>query len=482
MNTQTQLLAAAYLALVALAAPLVPAADVFGPPTTIDYSGRVLDNAGAPLGAAAPTNYQIQFRLYDAQSGGVPVWAEQQLVTVSDGQFSVRLGEGDGIPIVGGGGATEGAVPHDVNPARTAGLPAAFKGSERYLGVTVLFPGTTPSEIVPRLSFLTSPFAFVAETAKVAQTVNQPAGSTPSSLNVGTIAFDNGTLLTSGDIPATSHTVLADATTSTLAAPLVATLPPGVSALNRQLQVIKKDDTDSFVIVQPTTGGSLNGTVNGKVTLKVRGESVTIQNTGANDWWIISERRDTTPVGTIQSIGGNVVPKGYKLCDATLLNRTEFPELFAAIGTNWGTTTATNFQCPDLRGAFLRGKDSGRGFDDNAANRINYGNNQVVGDVVGSYQLDSFKSHDHTGTTVAGGDHSHSVQTQVKLSTSENGANGFNGGGFKTTDRDVFTVTNPSEIPSATTNSSGSHTHTIPAQGGSETRPENFSVNYIIKY
>ena len=63
-----------------------------------------------------------------------------------------------------------------------------------------------------------------------------------------------------------------------------------------------------------------------------------------------------TPVGTIQAYGGSTFPSGWLLCDGTELNRADYPELFAVIGTSFGTPSAnTKFNIPDLRGEFLRG-------------------------------------------------------------------------------------------------------------------------------
>ncbi len=134
-----------------------------GPPSLIDYQGRLLDSIGAPL--ASNENFEIRFRIWDAQTGGTLIWAEKQIVTVVDGLFSVRLGEGeviatadgDPLPLVGSISNGPGA------------LLGAFDGKERFLGVTVVDPPATPGEIQPRLAFLASPFSLAAEKAKFAE-------------------------------------------------------------------------------------------------------------------------------------------------------------------------------------------------------------------------------------------------------------------------------------------------------------------------
>lgn len=116
-----------------------------GPPTTIDYQGRLLNASGGPLtGAGGPgtsgtaANYQINFRIWNAQSAGNIIWAEKQIVTVTDeGFFSVRLGEGEEIPA--GDDNPNPSAPQVTNGP--GALLSAFDGSERFIGVTVIISG-----------------------------------------------------------------------------------------------------------------------------------------------------------------------------------------------------------------------------------------------------------------------------------------------------------------------------------------------------
>lgn len=56
------------------------------------------------------------------------------------------------------------------------------------------------------------------------------------------------------------------------------------------------------------------------------------------------------PIGTISSFGGASVPSGYLLCDGQAVSRTTYAELFAVIGTAFGTGDgSTSFNLPDLR-------------------------------------------------------------------------------------------------------------------------------------
>jgi len=104
---------------------------------TIAYQGRLADSAGTPLTGT----YGMIFRLYDAASGGAPLWEEQWTgsngVQVSDDLFNVMLGSLTPIPqsVITG---------HD----------------SLYLGITV----GTDDEMVPRVQLGSVPFAVHALT------------------------------------------------------------------------------------------------------------------------------------------------------------------------------------------------------------------------------------------------------------------------------------------------------------------------------
>ena len=90
----------------------------------------------------------------------------------------------------------------------------------------------------------------------------------------------------------------------------------------------------------------------------------------------------TAPSGKINYFAGNTAPSGYLKANGAAISRTTYSDLFAAIGTTFGTGDgATTFNVPDLRGEFLRGYDDSRGVDS--------------GRIFGSAQVDDFKSHTH---------------------------------------------------------------------------------------
>lgn len=67
---------------------------------------------------------------------------------------------------------------------------------------------------------------------------------------------------------------------------------------------------------------------------------------------------DTLPVGSVYLWGGITAPSGYLICDGRAVSRTEYADLFKAIGTNFGSGDGlTTFNIPDYRGRVPVGLD-----------------------------------------------------------------------------------------------------------------------------
>ncbi len=171
------------------------------------------------------------------------------------------------------------------------------------------------------------------------------------------------------------------------------------------------------------------------------------------------------PSGTIVSYGGTAAPTGWVFCDGTSYSGTNatYAALYAAIGTAYGGQSATMaFNVPDLRGRFVRGADDGSAHDPDAANRIaSAAGGNAVG--VGSLEDAAFASHNH-GVNDPG--HAHSSWSTYP------GAN-LAAGAFN------YAGTPDGALHGAT---AGAGTGiTIAAAGGTETRPLNVAVSYLIK-
>lgn len=167
------------------------------------------------------------------------------------------------------------------------------------------------------------------------------------------------------------------------------------------------------------------------------------------------------PAGVIVPFAGPAenIPEGWLLCDGSSVSRTDYANLYKAIGVCWGTgDDSTSFNLPDLRGMFLRGVSGESGNDADADSRLllkdNGGN---TGNNVGSYQSDAIRN-------ISGGN------TTLRCETAE--------GPFQLTGNNTWAGSKNMSwfIPLSTFDVS----RVVPV--GSDNRPKNVYVTYIIKY
>jgi microcystin-dependent protein len=177
------------------------------------------------------------------------------------------------------------------------------------------------------------------------------------------------------------------------------------------------------------------------------------------------------PAGAVVPFAGPAAPPGYLLCNGDPVSRTDYPALFAAIGTVPGSGNgATTFNLPDYRGRFLRGVDGQAGRDPDSARRTAAANGGNAANSVGSVQEAQLASHTHPVTDPG---HGHDLTVAIALgglwTFGEGQPNdwGMNQG-----------ANHPAAIAAAP-----AHTGiTVQNAGGAETRPNNAYVNYIIKF
>jgi microcystin-dependent protein len=190
----------------------------------------------------------------------------------------------------------------------------------------------------------------------------------------------------------------------------------------------------------------------------------------------------------------SVVPAGWRECNGSSLDGSTaaFADLFTAIGKRFGAGngSASGFNVPDLRGKFIRGWSHGSGWDPDAGSRTNsFGGN--TGDNVGSYQGDGYASHNHpfsaSGTTGTESQyHSHKTfslswgwRTLSEVSLS-------GGGPYDNIVYGLSISSTPGGYTSSGENVTHTHSINLTNQatnytGGSETRPKNVYLMYIIK-
>ena len=162
-----------------------------------------------------------------------------------------------------------------------------------------------------------------------------------------------------------------------------------------------------------------------------------------------------SPAGIIAPFAGTSAPSGWLACQGQAVSRTTYATLFAAISTTWGSGDgSTTFNLPDLRGMFVRGTGTNATGSSSGA----------VGPSVGAYAADTYLNHNHTATD-SGHTHNYNVRSANR---SADGPGGDLWDGVST--NGGTTTTGYANITVATSTT-----------GGTETKPKNYGVLYIIK-
>ena len=169
------------------------------------------------------------------------------------------------------------------------------------------------------------------------------------------------------------------------------------------------------------------------------------------------------PTGSVHMMATTTAPSGYLKCNGAAVSRTTYSDLFDTIGTTHGAGDgSTTFNVPDLRGEFVRGWDDSRGVDS--------------GRSFGSSQSDQNKQHNHTATatstsTVTDPGHIHDIE--YTNSHSGDGVIEESGVGLSGTEPTLSATTGITVSTSTSVS--------IANDGGSEARPRNVAMMYVIK-
>lgn len=148
------------------------------------------------------------------------------------------------------------------------------------------------------------------------------------------------------------------------------------------------------------------------------------------------------PTGSVFPFAASTAPTGYLICDGRPVDRTTYANLFAVIGVTWGAGDGiSTFNIPNLQGRAVMGADTTNTF--------------------GSVQADQNKSHSHF---VSVGDAGVAGCAAVQA-------------GPGSLNLATIQILNGTQI-------SYYHSHgaTCSDDGGTEARPKNLRMNWIIKY
>jgi microcystin-dependent protein len=241
----------------------------------------------------------------------------------------------------------------------------------------------------------------------------------------------------------------------------------GNTVLYSETQSIKTDNFGIFSHIV-STGNPAVGTFNGvdfslvdlkmKISVNYNGNTIEVYNQPFQyaPYALFSKRAahatnatnalNGVPTGSIMPYAGATAPEGWVLCDGQ--------NLYSIIGSEALIALVGN-RTPDLQGTFLRGTG------------VSVTNGRS-GPGLRTFQGDLNKSHNHDAASNTAGSHTHS-----ELGLKVNGPLVQTGVWY-------YTV---SKLGETQTGVAGAHQHTITvaANGGLESRPVNYGVNYIIK-
>ena len=170
------------------------------------------------------------------------------------------------------------------------------------------------------------------------------------------------------------------------------------------------------------------------------------------------------PTGSVFCLAVNTVPTGYVKCNGASYSRTgTYAALFAVIGTTYGAADSSHFNVPDLRGEFVRGFDDSRGVDNNRqVGTSQGGENAQHNHAASSSVSESSHTHNMRGLDLGGG----SGSVAITLGSGQSYQIGY---GNSISSKSSGSATTGISVSTTTSNQ------------GSEARPRNIAMLYIIK-
>lgn len=118
-------------------------------------------------------------------------------------------------------------------------------------------------------------------------------------------------------------------------------------------------DAEDDLIYTATSSSTWNEGEEPKVTSLYLNEADNNLYRYYNNTMHLEKGGDTLPIGTILPFSGSTIPNNYLLADGSAVSRTTYSELFAIIGTTYGSGDgSTTFNLPNLKGKVPVGLDS----------------------------------------------------------------------------------------------------------------------------
>ena len=183
------------------------------------------------------------------------------------------------------------------------------------------------------------------------------------------------------------------------------------------------------------------------------------------------------PTGSVFCLAVDTVPTGYVKCNGASYQRTgTYAALFAVIGTTYGAADSSHFNVPDLRGEFVRGFDDGRGVDSGRSiNDPQGGQNLQHNHTASSSVTDPGHFHHSFKLGNAGQSRFNSTLSSNVTPASGTGAANLNEG------YNIVSRSEEADVGKTSSKTTGVSVNTNTDNQGSEARPRNIAMLYIIK-
>jgi microcystin-dependent protein len=401
--------------------------------------GTIQNDTGANVRSDLNNNFSALFTNSSGASAPSTTFAYQWWFDTTNSQLKLRNGANTDWIVIGDSTATNLGLAPQASPT--------FTGN-----VTV--PAGTVS--LPSIRFTGDNDTGLYSTA--ANTVNVTAGGTLSHAFTSTYSTANVPVrLPDGTAAAPSLTNTGDENTGIFfgAADEVSISTGGTERAqfdSNGLSVLAQKsvryyDTDSSHYVELKAASTVSANVSLTLPTSDGDADQYLKTDGSGNLsWANVSTPAGVPTGAVFNLATTTVPTGYLECDGSAVSRTTYADLFAAIGTVWGSGNgSTTFNVPDLRGEFVRGWDNGRGQDSGRA--------------FASVQTEMIGPHNH-GITDPGHSHSYSAGNYANIAGGEADA---------------------SRGPTGKTTGSATTGITVNNNSGTENRPRNISMMYVIK-
>lgn len=245
---------------------------------------------------------------------------------------------------------------------------------------------------------------------------------------------------------------------------------------------------------QNNTSGNFNlfvKTTAGTATQIPQGVGRMVMGDGNN----VLTRSDKDSIGSFRLSGKAAAGPGELPCNGASLLKAEFPDLFSAIGTIWGSVDSVHFTLPNFTdtGRFLRSSSGTLSVGTYQSNQNLAHTHTITGaPSVGTLTTDSQGAHTHSATP-SDPTHTHTLNNANRITDALGTSGGLGGGGNFGTATGIFSNAAAATGISVTIGSAGAHTHNVTgsltagtlangSSGGTEARPESAVVLTCILY